>query len=273
MNASSELSPPRPHPELPAGSIWPGERGRAILREIAALEPERMTSLVGQLGRAVGSGSHDLILERAGEWCLKTSPRRRFEDEDGARLAALGIVQRKLYLEELLPHDSALAMVDDPSGGSWIWTLSPWMTTLRVALERAEERADEKQIAYNLSAYAEVIVRALALASDKQIQLDVHPSNFGWGSGSLRYLDDDLGRGSRLPAIGHAILQRIEEYAAWPRATGAYVDLLVELLPARVNAMAIERTGLRATLEAEPTRSAAAAEARRRLLKAAWRCR
>lgn len=269
--ASGAAVPPRPHAKLRAGSIWPPERGRQILRELALETAVRVTEVVGQQGRGDGSGSTDLIVERAGIWCLKTSPRRRFATEDEGRFAALGIVQRKLAIEGLLPPDSALALVGDDAGGAWIWTISPWMTTLRASLRRAEEANDDEALACGLESFARVAIQAIRIAAERAIRIDLHPSNFGWHGSELRYLDDDLGIGANLPAIGHSMLQRVEEYRAWPEAIAHYVRALEDGLAVEISAEAARLTALRASIEAVSSRCLEVAFARERLLLALLR--
>lgn len=258
--------PPRPHAKLRAGCIWPPERGREILRELASLPAVRVAEVVGQQGRSDGSGSTDLIVERAGGWCLKTSPRRRFASEDEGRFAALAIVQRKLAIAGLLPPDSALALVGDNAGGAWIWTISPWMTTLRSSLRGAEEAFDEALLAGLLESFAGVAMRAIRLAAERSIRLDLHPSNFGWHGAELCYLDDDLEAGAHLPAIGHSMLQRVEEYRQWPAAIARYSDALAAGIAAEVGVEAARVTALRASIEAVTPRCAEVGAARERLL-------
>lgn len=260
--------PPRPTSRLPAGSIWPLEYGRQILRDLEQETPVRLHEVVGRQGREEGSGSSDLVVERVGDWCWKTSPRRRYRSEDEGRLAAHGIVQRKLVIEELLPPKTALALVPDEEGGAWLWTISPWMTTLRRSLADAEASGDEEKIATALEAFGRVAMRSIDIAARRSLRIDLNPSNFGWYRGVLRYLDDDLESGSNLPAFGHAILRRVEEYRSWPAAVERYIETLVHGLGTSVDRETARTTMLWSSIEAVHPRSPEAGEARERLLGA-----
>jgi hypothetical protein len=238
-------------------------------------EAVRRGDLVGRQGAAEGSGASDVILHKAGDWCLKTSLRRRFPDLDEARKAMILLARKKNRIGSLALSETVLALAPEgavEASACWLWTVSPWVPTLRSSMAAAAGRSDEATLAGALAAYAEAVVESLALAAREGLQLDVHPSNFAISCDGLCYIDDDVGTGGTLPAIGHAILQRVEEYAGFAAALEIYLSALEEMLPARLStaqARALELTG---ALEQAAVRSPATGAARQRLVSAVWRC-
>jgi hypothetical protein len=236
-------------------------------------EARRRDELVGRQGLDDGSGTSDLVLLQAGAWCLKTSPRRRFADAAAGRAAIVEAARKRVALSDLLPRESVLALVEDPDGGAWLWTVAPWATTLRRRLHEAAAGGDEAGLAAALAAYAEAAVAALALAARRRLVLDVHPSNFALLPQGLCYLDDDIAAGAALPAIGHALLRRVEEYGDHPRAVEVYLTAFEERLPAAVSAAEARALGLAAALAEAPARGPAVEPARARLARAVRGCR
>lgn len=226
-----------PSPQSPSGYIWPAATGREILKEVVqAGEPLLRRDLVAQHGLATGSGSQDLRLYRAGDWCLKTSPRRHHRDSDAARAALLRLIRSKILLGDLLPERSVVALGGDAGTGYWVWTVSPWLTTLRSAMTSAAVQGADQWLGEILTIYARCAVDALVMASRRRIVLDVHPSNFALGRDGCVYLDDDVATGDRIPSIGHALLRRVHEYAGHGAAVEAYVQALERSLVDRITA-------------------------------------
>lgn len=273
--------PRLPGPDLPAGFIWPAATGRSILRKVPRDEAVSRDDLVGRQNLADGSGTSDVLLLQAGDWCLKTSLRRRFTDLDAGRTALLELVRRKSLLGNLLPRETVLALASDEeartSGGAepeaWLWTVCPWLPSLRRQMAGAVERGDEAGLASALAAYAAAAIEGMALAARRQAQLDIHPSNFALTADGIWYVDDDIGTGSVLPAIGHALLQRVEEYGRWERAVDVYLSALEEALPAHLSAEDAQAIGLAEAVDQTVVRSSGAEAARQRLRRAIWRCR
>jgi hypothetical protein len=267
--------PPLPGPDLPAGFIWPAATGRAVLRQVPYDRAVLRGDLVGRQGLDDGSGTSDVLLIEAGDWCLKTSARRHFTDLDAGRAALLALARKKLQLGAFLPQETVLALVTavrgDPGRESWLWTVCPWRPSLRRQMAGAVERGDEAALATALAAYASAATEAVTLASRHGVQLDVHPSNFALAEGGIWYLDDDIGTAFTLPAIGHALLHRVEEYARWEAAIDVYLSAFEEALPDRLSAA--EARTLTEALEQTAARSAAAETARERLRRALRRCR
>lgn len=260
--------PPRPTSNVPLGSVWPAAQGRPILRELEGQEMRLCQDLVGQHGTADGSGASDGFIYQAGDWCLKTSRRRCFANPDEARAAMLQMARRKTLLGSLLAPRTVLCLQADEAGYTWLWTVGPWLTTLRNWLERSDGAGDVASLAAALQSFAQVAVQALALSARSGIALDVHPSNFALADGQAVYLDDDIAVGSRVPAIGHVLLRRVDEYERWPEAIEAYADALAGSLATALSADEVRSLDLTQALADTLVRSPAAQEVRERILAA-----
>ncbi|MFW6067277.1 MAG: hypothetical protein ACOC97_02990 [Myxococcota bacterium] len=261
-------TPALPSPDAPAGHVWPTETGRSVLREACvAGAPRVRRDLAGQRGVANGSGASDVLIVQVGDtWCFKTSVRRCFDDADGARTALLELVQRKCALGPLIPDRTAIALRQDEGGRYWLWTVCPWVTTLRAAMTDAEGRANDGALGRALSCYARSVVEALLLAARRQIVLDVHPSNFAVVNGQTVYVDDDVADGRELPSIGHAVLRRIDEYGHRPSAVSTYVRALEREISERLTPEDIRALDLVTKLELARAVSPAVREARSQLV-------
>lgn len=267
--AHVDVEPTLPHPEVAIGFVWPATPGRDTLRTIPRKDAVRRDDLVGRHGRSDGSGSSDARIYRAGDWCLKSSIRRRFADVDEARQAMLQLARRKIALGELLPARTVLCLTPAADDSVWLWTITPWLTTLRSWMERSEQLQDEPTLELALCAFADAAVQALQVASRQRLTLDVHPSNFALAEGRLVYLDDDIGGGTHLPALGHALLRRMDEYVHWPRAVDGYVTSLEHGLGMAARDLdGPTRRDLIAAIEGALVVSPETTAARRRLLAA-----
>lgn len=259
-------TPPLPRADVPSGFIWPAIAGREILRAVSFDDVRRRDDLVGRHGTDDGSGRSDAILLEAGGHFLKTSPRRRFADADEARAALVRLARQKSRLGELLPERTVLALCEAPGGTYWLWTVTPWHATLRALMRRAIEHGDEVELGAALGRFARAAVQAAVLAARSRITLDVSPSNFAWRSAELRYLDDDIDEGAELPALGHALLRRFDEYADHPVALAAYADAAEDAIRASLGRSDVEVIGLEASIRAAAPRSPEGRAAADRLL-------
>jgi signal recognition particle receptor subunit beta len=228
-------APPLPSDSVATGLVWPALRGREVLRQVAAERAQSRSDLVGRNAGDEGSGKSDAFVYRAGPWCLKTSLRRRFADLEDARAALLRLARSKLALDDMLLPATVVSVHGDGEEGYWLWTIAPWVVTLRGEMTEAARSRDHDSLADALRAYAEAVAAAVRLASKQGFALDVHPSNFARHAGRLAYIDDDVDKSDRLPALGHAIVRRIDEYRAFESAVDAYLahlgPLLVESAP------------------------------------------
>ena len=255
---------PWPSASVPSGFIWPGTRARELLAGLDFSVAVHKSELTGQPGHLDGSGRDDLVVYQIGDWCLKTSVRRRYDDADDARAALAHQARAKVSLGHLLLDGTALALAREPSGSYWLWTIAPWRTTLRRAMSDADSSAS---LAEALLEYAGAVLASIDMAARRGIVLDVHPSNFASSGSGLAYLDDDIAMGSRLPAIGHSIIQRVSEFADRRDAVDVYIDRLAAALAER-EPEAITQTGLIDAIAAASAATPAAATARARLLTA-----
>ncbi len=266
---SPDTLPALPSTHVPLGFVWPAALGRGVLQELDGRAVRRRDDLVGRHGTSDGSGRSDALIFEAGDLCLKTSLRRRFDDSEAGRAAMLHLARRKTLLGPLLPPRTVLCLQPESrSQAVWLWTVSPWVTTLRTWMTRAVEEGDEAALQVALEAFARAAVDALALAARAGVALDVHPSNFAVADGRVVYLDDDVATGERLPAIGHVLLRRVEEYARFPQCVTAYLSALRTALGGQLAPEEIAQLGLRAAFLETTVRAEAALAARAFLVAA-----
>lgn len=258
---------PLPTGEVPSGFLWPANVGREVLKGLLGVRPRPRADLVGSTGQADGSGTSDLLLYEVDGWCFKSSLRRRYGDADAARDALVRLARSKLALGELLCRQTVLALQPDASGSFWLWTLTPWLTTLRAEMVEANAKGDEATLGAALEAYALAALESVTLAARGGPVLDVHPSNFARGPSGLCYLDDEQHAPGAMPAFGHAILQRAEEYARWPDAMARYLGALRGAMLARVSAPAVASLGLASSLQDARAHTPAAARIKNTLLE------
>ena len=266
---ATKQPPPLPQSAVPHGLIWPAATGRDLLRRVPLADAEWRHDLAGQVGTKDGSGRSDTVIVEAGFWCLKTSPRRAYPDCDTARAALATLARRKIRLGSLLAKNTVLTLEPDTCGHYWMWTVSPWLTTLRASMSYAEKHGYLESLRESLILFADAALGSLKLALEREIQLDVHPSNFARLGSHVYYVDDDIGSGASLPSIGHALLRRVEEYAEHPEVVEAYVSHVAEGLRRDLSRKDAESLGLEAALESAIVSTALGQIARSRLLEAA----
>ena len=269
---SEDREPPFPDPNVPSGHIWPAPEGRDLVRMAVAEKPLRRGDLVAQPSSREGSGKSDVLIYEAGPWCLKTSRRRCFSTEVHARMAIRELVQAKLRLGKMLPAKTVLSLQEDREHRFWLWTVTPWLTTLRARMTTAEEKGDDNALVEALGVFARTAVDAMLLAARQGVCLDVHPSNFAGAGEHLWYLDDDITAAHRVPAIGYALLHRVEEYSHRPEIVDRYLSLLEEEISARVSKDDADRLQLEDAVEQVIVRSTGVKTARARLKTAIAKC-
>lgn len=262
-----EPEPGMPHPMVPSGYIWPGHSGRNLLRELADGVPVRRTDLIGQHGASDGSGTSDAILFEIGDWFLKTSPRRRYDDVDQAREALLRLARKKVTLGDLLMPQTVLTLRPEESGELWLWTVAPRVETLRSRMVEAERQGDQVALGEALSLFARAAVASMLAARRRQILLDVHPGNFATVAGRVVYLDDDIDEGGEMPLIGHLLLGRVGEYEHRPAAIDAYLSALETELRTGLGWEDALELDLPEAIRHVPVRSPAMRDAQARLVR------
>lgn len=267
------LEPAFPHPLVPSGFIWPGTTGRVLLQDVVERPIKARRDLVGAHGGVDGSGTSDIIVYEAGPWFLKTSFRRRFEDVDVARMALLSMARKKVSLGDMLLPHTVLSLRPDSDGSVWLWTVAPFVATLRHEMVSADKQGDVRELGRALARFAAVAVDAMLMASRNGIVLDVHPSNFARAERGTAYIDDDIEEGRALPLIGALLLRRVQEYEHHPRAIETYLEALEEELVSRLVHDDVEQLDLVGEIRDATTRSAATRQAQTRLAQAAQRAR
>lgn len=256
--------PPQPNPRN--SIVWPSKRGRQIL---GSLGEERLhrADLGARSSSADGSGKSDGYFFRSGQWCLKTSVRRRHSDIESGRAQLLRTARFKVLLSELLLPDTTLALQPADDGSHWLWTVAPWVTTIGAELVRAAEERDTGGVRDALVAYARAAVRAIVFGAHTGVELDVHPGNFARSGDKIWYIDDDFHVSQDLHAIGHAILRRFDEYASFEGAVDGYLEVLQEEFCASVPPEAIRLTKLQESIAHASVRSTTGLAAREFLLQ------
>lgn len=262
-------APPLPQSSVPHGLIWPAATGRDLLRRVPLEDAEWRHDLAGQVGTNDGSGRSDTVIVEAGFWCLKTSPRRAYPDCDAARVALATLARRKIRLGSLLAKNTVLTLEPDTQGTYWMWTVSPWLTTLRASMIYAEKHGYLESLQESLVLFADAALESLRLALEREIQLDVHPSNFARLGSHVYYVDDDIGSGASVPSIGHALLRRVEEYAKHPEVVEAYVSHVARALRRDFSRKDVVSLGLEEALAKAIVSTSIGQTARSRLLEAA----
>jgi signal recognition particle receptor subunit beta len=223
---TSARDPVPPDPASTGPLVWPAVRGRQVLQALVSLPPERRDDLVGRHGTSDGSGASDVIILQQGDWCLKTSRRRCFATVDDGRVALAQLARRKVGLGAWVHPDTVLCVAAADDGVCWLWTVTPWLTTLRAWMRSAARASNDDELAKALEVFADVVMASVKLAAQAGTVLDVHPANFAVAGDRIVYLDDDIVAGSSLPTVGHAIVRRIDEYAEHPAAVERYVSRL-----------------------------------------------
>lgn len=252
--------PSLPPIDLPEGSVWPDPEGWRWLREARSAA----ASLHEPTSPFDGSGKRNTFVFRAGAWCLKTSTDRAYDSRASAEVALGVLARRKLALGAWTLPSTAL-LVHEAEGRHWLWTLSPWVKTLRTTQEEHFARRDQAALGASLEVFASAVTGAIALALRQGICLDLHPNNFALWDGKLRYVDDDIFPSSRLPAVGHAILRRVIEFADAPEAIERYLSRLEEEFRRSLRPDEILRSGLVEAIATFPRSPAVAQDAIARL--------
>lgn len=267
--SDSSTAPVLPTSTVPSGYIWPAATGREVIRQINVDQAVMRPDLIGQQGLSDGSGKSDTIILQAGAWCLKTAGRKYFRDLDDGRTFLLEAARRKLQLGSLLVPTTVLVLQPDDAGGGWLWTISPWMKTLRTLMNQALTTANENALGLALEIFARAAVRALVLASRQNLVLDVHPSNFAVNDDQVTfvYIDDDIGSGSLIPAVSYCFLRRFDEYLEYSQALMAYLEAVEVAMEMRLEQADVKVLNLIQDFEHCQVRSGLAEQARSRIVK------
>lgn len=261
---------PMPSPAVPSHYIWPGAVGRELLRKLPLDAVTQRPELSQQQGKVDGSGKADTLLFSAGDYCLKTSLRRRFEREELALAELDALVRRKNSLGALLPSPTVLMLQPDNANGLWLWTISRWTPSLRAEMAEAESRHMHGPLSSALVRYAQVSFEAIALL-EQGVCLDINPSNFAQEPGRIVYIDDDIESVRALPTLGYSWLRRVDEYSEMADCAERYIRELEEGILERMSVRQVAELGLLSSLEDTMVTTELGREARMRLISAARR--
>ena len=261
-----------PNPAVPSFHIWPPSTGRETLRLVPYQRAVLRLDLQHCRGKLNGSGKSDTFVYRAGNWCLKTSPRRCFTAVEEARDTLVQLARRKVALGERLPPSTVLVL-QESGVGYWLWTVTPWFRSLRFEMAEAEAIHSEAALGLVLRRYAQASVQALELLRGEQLALDVHPSNFAFVQDRWVYLDDDIEKSTCLPTIGYAWLMRVEEYGTATEALERYLSELELQIQRRLSREDVEQLRLEEAIDETMVQSELGRQARARLSRAVRHCR
>lgn len=258
--------PALPIPTVPSGFVWPAAGGREILCQLPLSQARQRTELEGP---GMVDRSERVFIYEAGTWCLKTSPRRCYPTLEQARDALVLLARNKMALRSMLVENTVLTLRSEATGSQWLWTISPWLTTLGRTMLLAKRDRDTGALEQALMDYARAVLEALKLAVRQHVQLDVHPSNFAKEGSKVVYIDDDIFSGERPPRVGHALLGSLEDFCEFPDALDAYASRLLSGLKEELRAPELALLGLRDALGATDVRSEPVRALRGRLLEIA----
>ena len=273
IREGAELPPPSPCANVPSRHIWPAAMGRDLIRSLPSEAPRLCPELMHKQGKNDGSGKPDTLIYRCGDYCLKTSPRRRYLASETAESALVDLARAKVMLGRLLMPSSVLVLQPDTEGAFWLWTVSPWTPSLRSEMATAEASRSSASLGRALVEYARASFAAMVLLKGHRLVLDINPSNFARHADGVGYTDDDICVGDHLPSLGYAWLKRIDEYASTYDAIEQYVSEIEGRILDEVSAADARALGLVEALDQTKVTSDAGREAKRRLLAASMRCR
>jgi CheY-like chemotaxis protein len=261
--------PPLPKGNSPDEFIWPVEGSLSVIQSIPKNELILRTDLIGQSGRA-GDESYksDVLIYQAGPWCLRTSLKKRYPTSSVAVDELLQLSRMKDMLGPLNLAETVLAVVPDSKSVYWLWTITPWLSSLASEMDQADKNDDESGVTSALVKFAYGALDSLLLASRKGIALDVHPSNYATYSSRIIYIGDDISKSSQLPSIGYALLSCVNEYVQWQTSVNAYLETLISLLTSRLSRADVERLDLVAAIDDTPAHTKGTEAARLRLTHA-----
>jgi signal recognition particle receptor subunit beta len=259
-------APPLPVADAPTGFIWPSATGRDLLRRIPLAEAVWRKDMVLPTDQANGRSS---FVFEAGLWCLKTASDCCYAELSSAHQALLTTAHRKLSLGELLPKNTLLTLSTDERGKFWLWTISPWLTSVETLITHAQVRNDERALRDALVAYADAVLRTIELARTQSLRLCVSPRCFAMLGEQVFYVGDDIADGGLSPDFGRDVLERVELLPSHLEAVEAYVTHIEHELRGGFSAVDLESLGIPRLLRSIRPQTPMGREARGRWLRAA----
>lgn len=211
---------------------------------------------------------------RADKFCLRTSTRQCYPDLVAANKALQDCLKDRMGLGELHASDTFFVLTPDDEGAYWLWTVTPWLTTLEAELQTALATQDEVALAAGLCKFAEAVLCSLQISLKKRLLLTVEPENFAtlYEGGPLVYIGDEIEHGYCLTEIGSTILSRAAEFAAWPRAVSVYLDVFGLGVCNRFNREQVRRIDVLRSLREAPIHTEGMLRAQTQLIERIRRC-
>jgi hypothetical protein len=205
----------------------------------------------------------------AGLWCLKTASDSCFADQDTAQQALLITAHRKLALGDLLAKNTLLTLSTDERGKYWLWTISPWLTSVETLITHAQVRNDERALRDALVAYADAVLRTVELARTQSLKLCVSPRCFAMLGEQVFYVGDDITDGGLSSDFGRDVLERVEQLPSHLEAVEAYVTHIEHELRGGFSSEDLQTLGVPKLLRSMRPRTPMGREALGRWLRAA----
>ncbi|MGD8859730.1 MAG: ADP-ribosylation factor-like protein [Myxococcales bacterium] len=238
-SVAEDSRPPRPSGDIVSGCVWPSISGRQVLRA-ACRETWRRCDAAAPSAPDARAGA---VVYQAGPWCAKTSAERRYDDAEQARAALLRMARRKIQLGGLLLPRTVISLHEDDRGGAWIWTVAPWMRTLRAEMAEAASSGDDQKLTDAVVRYARAVSEATRMAA-RGVPLDVQPDNFAALEGQIFYLGDEPDADGGAGATASAVLRQVEDLADHGDAAEAFVQQVVTELTAHLSAEELQALSL-----------------------------
>ena len=189
----------------PAGQ-WTTEH---IFQLLTDPQSKELRDKVGVMSPADGSAKVTTRLLRSSDWFFKSDETHRSQDAQLLRDEWGPVLERAKTLELWHPDKCWFLLHRDPF--YWPISICPAMTTLRQLTDWAQRRV----------AWTQMLRMGLETCMQKEVGLDLNPSNFGFESDSpdrLYYLDDETYSGHGLQDIAEAVVGRIPEETTLPEA-------------------------------------------------------
>jgi hypothetical protein len=215
------------------------------------------------------AGDRTAFVFEAGLWCLKTASDCCFTELEVAQQALLTSAHRKLALGELLAKNTLLSLSTDERGKYWLWTISPWLTSVETLITHAQVRNDERALRDALVAYADAVLRTLELARTQSLKLCVSPRCFAMLGEQVFYVGDDITEGGLSPDFGRDVLERVEQLPSHLEAVEAYITHIEHELRGGFKRLDLEALGVQKLLRSMRPRTPMGREALGRWLRAA----
>lgn len=248
--------PVLPLHEAPTGGIWPSTTGRKLLRSIPLDKAQR-----------VDNGLSPFVLYRAEHWALRTSSRHCYDDVAEGQRDLLVLARRKKTMAKLLHKDTVLTLRQGDNGSVWLWTLSPWLTSLETLLARANDRGDVNALGETLRLYVNAALNALECAHSLSVNLSVAPSCFGRSDKDTYLLDDEPLTKTESSNFGEAIVRYVDQMDSHSPIAKAFFEHLTGEFGQAVSTNSLDRSGLRRSLKGATPATKLGRKVQRKLLQ------